>query len=232
MRMRTGATSLVLGAVAVLVVACGPKHLQYTVEPGDSVRAIAARHGVSYEALVRANRLRHPDRIVVGRVLRIPEPEPTASRAPADGVVGFVPPAPASASGFQWPLRGGVVTSPFGRRDGGHHDGIDIQAPRGTTVHAAGAGRVLHSGWVRGYGNVLILDHGANLATVYAHNERNFVQTGTLVRRGQPIAALGATGRTSAPHLHFEVRRQNLARDPLRFLPPMRVASRRTQGGS
>jgi murein DD-endopeptidase MepM/ murein hydrolase activator NlpD len=126
---------------------------------------------------------------------------------------------------------GGAVTSPFGRRDQGHHDGIDVQAPMGTTVRAARGGEVLYSGALRGYGNLVIVDHGAGFATVYAHNERNLVHVGDRVRTGQAIAMLGATGQVSAPHLHFEVRKRNVARDPLLFLPPMSVAERRTERG-
>jgi murein DD-endopeptidase MepM/ murein hydrolase activator NlpD len=198
------------------------------------VYGIAQRYGVPYERLVRANRLRDPDRIEVGRRLTIPgasEGVAVPVSTPAGTVpIGFVPQTVSSSTGFQWPLGGGTVTSPFGQRESGHHDGIDIQAPLGTPVRAARGGRVLYSDWLRGYGNLVIIDHGEGLATVYAHNQRNFVRTGIVVRAGQPIASLGASGQTSAPHLHFEVRKQNLARDPLRFLPPMSVASRRTQG--
>lgn len=223
-----------MATAVLLAVACGPKTVHYTVRPGDSVSAIARRYGVSYERLVRVNRLRDPERIAVGRRLTIPgATEPLTPAPPRHGTItpiGFVPAVVRGSTGFQWPVSGGTVTSAFGRRESGHHDGIDIQAPLGSPVQAARPGRVIYSGQLRGYGNLVIIDHGDGLATVYAHNQRNFVQPGTVVRAGQAIATLGATGQTSAPHLHFEVRKQNLARDPLLFLPSMSVASRRTQG--
>jgi LysM repeat protein len=223
-----------LVALALLAIACGPRAVRHVVQPGESVYGIARHYGVPYEELVRANRIRDPERIAVGRRLLIPGVRPPLARVdaqPASGVVplGYVPGRPSAGSEFQWPVASGMVTSPFGRRDGGHHDGIDIQAPVGTAVRSARAGRVLYSSALRGYGRLVIVDHGEGFATVYAHNERNLVRAGDRVRAGQPIATLGATGQTSGPHLHFEVRKDNLARNPLFFLPPMSVASRGTQ---
>lgn len=225
----------VAGALLVLAVACGPKALHHTVQPGESVAGIARRYGVPYEDIVRANRLRDPRRIVVGRRLVIPGATADAAHAPLRGdarvmPIGFAPTAAHGEAKFQWPVPGGAVTSPFGKRDSGHHDGIDVQAPSGTAVRAAREGRVLYSGSLRGYGNLVIVDHGGGFATVYAHNQRNLFRVGQRVRTGQTIALLGATGQVSGPHLHFELRKQNVARDPLLFLPPMTVASRRTQG--
>jgi murein DD-endopeptidase MepM/ murein hydrolase activator NlpD len=224
-----------MGVVAVLAVACGPKAVHHVVRPGESVAAIARRYGVPYEDVVRANRLRDPARIVVGRRLTIPGATSVAGAVPAGSAgritpIGFAPTEASDKNGFQWPVPGGSVTSPFGHRDGGQHDGIDVQAPVGTAVRAARGGQVLYSSTLRGYGNLVIVDHGAGFATVYAHNQRNLVRVGERVRAGQPIATLGSTGQTSGPHLHFEVRKQNVARDPLLFLPPMSVASRQTQG--
>jgi len=222
-------------ALLVLAAACGPKALHHTVQPGETVAGIARHYGVPYEDVVRANRLRDPQRIVVGRRLVIPGATGDVAQAPAAGgghimPIGFAPTAARDGTSFQWPVPGGAVTSPFGKRDSGHHDGIDVQAPIGTAVRAARDGEVLYSGSLRGYGNLVIVDHGGGFATIYAHNQRNLVRVGARVRTGQTIALLGATGQVSGPHLHFEVRKQNVARDPLLFLPPMTVASRRTQG--
>jgi murein DD-endopeptidase MepM/ murein hydrolase activator NlpD len=113
------------------------------------------------------------------------------------------------------------------------HDGIDISAPEGAPVRAAADGRVIYSDVLRGYGYVVIIEHGKGLTTVYAHNKKNAVRVGTQVERGSVIAAVGRTGKTTGPNLHFEVRRNNTARDPIRFLPatsPPLVAQReRTQ---
>jgi lipoprotein NlpD len=119
---------------------------------------------------------------------------------------------------FSWPLEG-TVTSGFGPRNGSFHDGIDIAAPIGTPILAVADGQVIFSDQLRGYGNVVIVRHGAQYITVYAHTRTNLVKEGQVVRRGQRIAEVGQTGRTTGPSLHFEVRKNNLAQDPLRYLP-------------
>jgi murein DD-endopeptidase MepM/ murein hydrolase activator NlpD len=112
----------------------------------------------------------------------------------------------------------GTVTSGFGPRGGGFHDGIDIAAPVGAPVHAAADGEVAYSSTLPGYGNVIILRHGRGYATVYAHNQRHHVKNGQKVRRGQLIAEVGRTGRTTGPNLHFEVLRNNQRVNPVNFI--------------
>ena len=119
---------------------------------------------------------------------------------------------------FSWPAAG-EITSSFGPRGKSHHDGIDIAAPEGVPVRSAAPGYVIFSGVLRGYGNVIVIEHPYGLNTVYAHNKKNLVRTGTRVPRGSVIALLGQTGRASGPNLHFEVRRGKVARDPMRYLP-------------
>jgi murein DD-endopeptidase MepM/ murein hydrolase activator NlpD len=119
---------------------------------------------------------------------------------------------------FNWPVEG-TVTSGFGPRNGSFHEGVDIAAPAGTPVVAAADGQVIFSDELRGYGRVVIIRHNAHYVTVYAHNRVNWVKEGQFVRRGQRIAEVGQTGRTTGPSLHFEVRKNNLAQDPLRYLP-------------
>lgn len=119
---------------------------------------------------------------------------------------------------FTWPAEG-TLSSSFGPRGRTNHDGIDIAAPEGTPVRAAADGTVLFSGALRGYGKTVIVEHRASLTTVYAHNRENLVAAGAKVRRGDVIATVGQTGKTTGPNLHFEVRRDKVARDPLAFLP-------------
>jgi murein DD-endopeptidase MepM/ murein hydrolase activator NlpD len=125
---------------------------------------------------------------------------------------------PSGAPRLAWPLSG-PVTSPYGRRGRRHHDGIDIGAPPGTAVRAAANGTVVFAGTRRGYGRMIIIQHDGGFATVYAHNARQQVRVGARVRRGERIATVGRTGRTTGPNLHFEVRRQDVAYDPLALLP-------------
>jgi murein DD-endopeptidase MepM/ murein hydrolase activator NlpD len=117
-----------------------------------------------------------------------------------------------------WPAAGRLAAD-FGPRGEGHHDGIDIRGPEGLPIRAVLDGAVAFSGALRGYGKVVILRHSNALTTIYAHNQTNLVPAGVQVRRGTVIALLGRTGRAAEPNLHFEVRRHNEARDPLRYLP-------------
>ncbi len=125
--------------------------------------------------------------------------------------------APAHARAL---IAGGRLTSPFGMRqhpihgDLRHHDGVDIAAPEGTPIRAARAGRVVRAGFEEGYGNVVVLDHGGGLETRYAHCQRLGVRPGDRVDAGAPIATVGSTGRSTGPHLHFEVRHQGIPVDP------------------
>jgi len=129
-----------------------------------------------------------------------------------------VPALDPDTAGLAWPIEG-PVSSTFGPRGKTHHDGIDIAVPKGTPVRAAGGGVVIFTGQLRGYGNTVILEHSAGLTTVYAHLASIVPTTGARVRRGEPIGTVGETGRTTGPNLHFEVRRNRVARDPLAFLP-------------
>jgi murein DD-endopeptidase MepM/ murein hydrolase activator NlpD len=113
----------------------------------------------------------------------------------------------------------GELSSRFGPRNGRFHDGIDIAAPHGTPVMAAADGQVILSDVLRGYGKVVIVRHAGGYVTVYAHNAANHVAEGRVVRRGERVATVGQSGRVTGASLHFEVRKDNLARDPLRYLP-------------
>ena len=121
-----------------------------------------------------------------------------------------------SSSGFIWPVNG-VVTSGFGWRWGRMHEGIDIAAPTGTPIRAAAAGTVIYAGYMGGYGNLVIIDHGNGLSTAYAHQSAIYVGGGS-VSQGTVIGAVGSTGNSTGPHLHFEVRVNGSAVDPMGYL--------------
>ena len=142
-----------------------------------------------------------------------------AAQRRAQGIVGQ-----ASAPGtLSWPVSG-TITSPFGWRrnpfGGGMemHPGLDIAAPTGTTVTAAGAGTVISAGWYGGYGNYILIDEGGGMATGYGHLSQIFVSAGQQVQRGQAIGAVGSTGASTGPHLHFEVRINGKPTDPAAYL--------------
>lgn len=184
----------------------------YTVRRGDTLHRIAQRYGVSVSSLMSANSISDPRDLRVGQVLVIPG---VYSYSSLEGDYSSERPTRI----FDWPVEHGVISSGFGIRNGTMHDGVDIAAPVGTPVHAAESGTVIYCGQLRGYGNVIIIRHDDHYVTVYGHDASNFAREGDAVARGQVIGRLGDTGRTTGPNLHFEVRRDNVARNPLAYLP-------------
>jgi murein DD-endopeptidase MepM/ murein hydrolase activator NlpD len=129
---------------------------------------------------------------------------------------------PVSSSGLIWPVSG-PITSPYGPRclpngDCAFHPGIDIGVPSGIPIKAAAAGTVIYSGWMDGYGNLVVIDHGNGLATAYAHQSSIAAGNGTSVSQGQVIGYVGCTGYCFGPHLHFEVRVNGEPVNPLNYL--------------
>jgi murein DD-endopeptidase MepM/ murein hydrolase activator NlpD len=118
---------------------------------------------------------------------------------------------------LRWPVKG-VLYSRFGMRQGQRHDGIDVAAPEGSPVAAAADGQVVYAGAQPGYGQVVILRHQGGLLTLYAHMSKVLVADGSRVKGGDAIARVGQSGRTTGPHLHFEVREGTRPRDPLLYL--------------
>lgn len=124
---------------------------------------------------------------------------------------------------MQWPLAG-TVTSPFGERKDpmgpgrDFHPGIDIAADQGTPIAAAASGRVISTGPDGGYGNLIVLDNGNGVTTRYAHCSQIFARVGDTVAAGQTIGAVGSTGHSTGPHLHFEVRVGDTPVDPQQYL--------------
>lgn len=209
-----------VAAVAAVAAACSARQTYHVVRAGDTLSRIGQAYGVPHHEIARANRLRDPSHIEVGQRLIIPK----AKAAPV--VATLLPPLrdageqrPGDAPKMTWPVPEGTVTSGFGPRGSRFHDGIDISAPAGVPVRAVASGEVAYSASLPGYGNVIIVRHERGYATVYAHNERHHVEEGQRVRQGQLIATVGCSGRASGTNLHFEVRKDNHARNPLLFLP-------------
>ncbi|MEN8216174.1 MAG: M23 family metallopeptidase [Pseudomonadota bacterium] len=120
-----------------------------------------------------------------------------------------------------WPLKQGRVSSKFGWRRRRMHKGIDIAAKKGTPIFAVEDGVVVRSKYVRGYGRLVELKHSNMYSTRYSHNSKNLVKAGQKVRKGQMIALVGSTGRSSGPHLHFEIRQNSVAINPIKYLGAM-----------
>lgn len=119
-----------------------------------------------------------------------------------------------------WPAQG-PVTRKFSKAISGsesYHPGVDIASARGVPVRSAAGGTVIFAGTDEEYGNLVVVEHGMGLESRYAHNDRLSVREGENVRRGQMLAAVGSTGNSSAPHLHFEIRKDGVPVDPLQYL--------------
>lgn len=203
----------------------------HAVEAGETSVSIAKRAGIPLEDFLEINGLRRSDVLEPGRpvflfgasqaleqtgISRTPpgESESAPTTAPAPG---------GSRAILRWPVLAPRLTSRFGKRWGKPHEGIDMAAPIGTPVLCAADGTVIYSGdQVRGYGNMIVVKHADEVVTVYAHNSVLLVHGGDRVTVGQEIARVGDTGRSTAPHLHFEVRNRDVPQDPLQFLPALK----------
>ncbi len=149
-----------------------------------------------------------------------PRPRATSRAANSRAGKGASRADPATKGMIDWPLRG-VLYGRFGKKGREPHDGIDLAAPSGSPVKTAQEGTVLYAGEQQGYGLIVIVQHSNGLITLYAHNRDLRVKTGQTVRRSQVIATVGESGRTSGPHLHFEVRVDGKPVDPLDYLGPL-----------
>ncbi|MCI0547220.1 MAG: M23 family metallopeptidase [Candidatus Rokubacteria bacterium] len=213
----------------------------HLVRAGETASQIARRQRVRQDRLLEANGLKRSSVLRIGQRLRVPGCEPTrvARRGPApaqvlDGplvlaLVGArriptrlylaVPEFRDGVIGLAWPVVGPVI-SLFGERVYGWHAGIDITAEAGTPILAAAPGTVVFSGSEGTYGRVIKIDHAGGLRTIYAHNLQNVVEVGDWVEGGTFIGTVGRTGRATGYHLHFEVRRDDVAYNPLFLLAP------------
>lgn len=190
----------------------------YRVQPGDTLYRIALKHRQSVGNLVSWNQLKDPASINAGQLLRV-SPQTTSSPNQAKPTAKPAPSTPtrpaASAIALQWPATGQLI----GKFNGSSNKGIDIAGKAGDPVRAAASGTVAYAGkGIRAYGNLLIIKHGNDYLTAYAHNQMLLVKEGQTVKVGQQIATLGRSGSTR-DMLHFELRRQGKAIDPLSALP-------------
>lgn len=229
-RIRLARAAAVVLAALLLSCAHSPRGdgVFHIVRRGENIFRIAQYYQVSASEIMEANQIRDERSLEVGERLWIPE---ARRKPPAEALI----PPPTSAGDareqsrndailngylhFAWPLRG-RLTARFEIRRGRRHEGIDLAAKPGTLIRASESGRVIYSGnGLGGYGKVVIIRHGKLYATVYAHNRKNRVRKGDFVDQGEAIAEVGQTGNATGPHLHFEIRRGERARDPLNYLP-------------
>lgn len=178
--------------------------IKYTVKKGDTIKGIVSRYKSDLSEVLQFNDLALSSVLSVGDIIVIPDAEPTGIDTPVKKIG-------TSSKGSYYP---GYYARPI---DGGHksqgihgHNGVDLAAPVGTPIHASAAGTVIASitngGWNGGYGNYVIISHSNGTQTLYSHNLKNFVSIGDRVEQGQLIAKIGMTGKTTGPHIHFEIR--------------------------
>ncbi len=190
----------------------------HTVQAGDTVESIAKKYKADPNGIVtlEANHLTAPYALTAGQKVMVPGGEKPVVAKVQYGYSGATPASSARGSGnWQWPVVG-YITQQFWSG----HRAIDIGTRIGTPVWASDAGYVVFIGWdPYGYGNHIIVNHGNGFETLYAHLSAVLVSPGQSVRRGQVIGLSGSTGRSTGPHLHFEVRYLGVQRNPLSYLP-------------
>ncbi len=208
------------------------------VRKGDSLWALATRHGSTVSELARVNGLPSDAGLEVGQVLRLPgaaspSPQPSARTSPPQSSPPPVSapvrqPSPAvsstrttsavSSRGYVWPVEGRVLRN-FADNFREKHAGLDIAAPVGTEVRAVRDGTVVFAGKITTYGRMIIVQHTGGLASCYAYNSLIMVDENDRVKRGQVIARSGDPGKGDEPYLHFQLRKNGDAIDPLPWLP-------------
>lgn len=197
----------------------------YTVKAGDSARSIARAHDMSLDELVSQNHLQKPYNIYVGQKLKVSSTIPVAGTAavakttPSSSQLKIVSGRTRTVAGisWMWPAKGKVIKRYSSSEHG--NNGIDISGNRGQDVCAAAAGQVVYAGnALRGYGNLIIINHENEYLSAYAHNESLQVKEGQNVKRGQVIAKMGSTDAQSV-RLHFEIRKKGNSVNPENYLP-------------
>ncbi|OHA24927.1 MAG: hypothetical protein A3C79_02990 [Candidatus Taylorbacteria bacterium RIFCSPHIGHO2_02_FULL_45_28] len=181
--------------------------INYTLQKGDTIKGIALKYKADVDEILRYNDLSLNSTLIVGQNIIIPDAE-LQIVVPTKGVVKNNPAhntnGPDYGNYYIRPVQGGVKTQ------GLHgYNGIDIASPVGTPIYASAAGKVLVSisgGWNGGYGNLVIISHDNGTQTLYSHLSKNLVKVGQYVEQNQRIAFMGATGKVTGPHLHFEIR--------------------------
>lgn len=195
--IRTGQTLIILPVTG----------LKYTIKKGDTIKAIVSSYKADLDEVLNYNNMTIDSVLVIGETIIIPDAEiqtvvqsrNIVKENPAHNVGG-----PSYSGYYIRPIADAI------KSQGLHgYNGVDLAAPVGTTILASAGGRVIASvsgGWNGGYGSYIIISHSNSTQTLYAHTSKNFVALGQVVEQGQKIAAVGNTGKSTGPHLHFEIR--------------------------
>ncbi len=186
----------------------------HTIKAGDTLWGIAERYEVSLSQLSQANPDINPQRLKIGNRIAVPDSTASVSALavqPSRSYAGF------SMGMMAWPVSGSI-TSPYGWRKSGFHHGIDIAGDIGDAIEAAAAGKVTFAGNRSIYGKTVVIEHPDGRQSIYAHCQKILVDKNDYVVKGQSIATIGMTGRTTGPHLHFEVKINGETDNPMKYL--------------
>jgi LysM repeat protein len=195
----------------------------HTIKKGDTLNAVASKYKSKSDDILEVNKLADASELRIGAKIVIPDgippPAPRTYSSYSSGLADIrdiFKPAKAIAGKLNWPTTKKRITQYF---RGWRHTGLDIGVPTGQPIYASESGIVTTSGWnARGYGYYIIVDHGGGINTLYAHNSKNYVKKGERVKKGDIIGAIGSTGRSTGPHVHFEVRVNGNRVNPLDYL--------------
>lgn len=234
-QLNPGALKRPLPAGGTLLVVPNPDTLVYEAEPGDTIEGIAARYEIREQDVTRltedgvlqigerlllsgAKPLAERPRVEVASRAAEERRAPASAPAPAPEPPAPPPTARRPSTGWIWPVQVPILQFTEFGADGGHL-GLDMAAAAGTSVVAARSGTVVSAGWHDGYGWNVVVDHGDGIQTRYAHGSQLYVSKGDWVEQGQALLPMGSTGRSTGPHLHFEVILNGHVVDPRAYLP-------------
>ena len=197
--------------------------LNHEIKSGENVSALAKKYQTDAAKIIGANKLADASDIKIGDLLFIPDgvkPAQVVSSykpksVPAQiSVPENLPAALESGTKLLWPIISKRITQYYSWR----HSGVDIGDKSGNPIYAAESGKVVRAGWSRGYGYNIVINHGDGFETLYGHASKLLVETGDTVSRGQTIALVGSTGWSTGPHLHIEVRVNDVRQNPLNYI--------------
>lgn len=198
--------------------------IAHKVVRGENLSSISKKYGIEEEKIIEANEIADAGKLTVGEKLIIPGGRKATytSSAPASytglsAIIDLVKPGgttPAVGNKMNWPTDGHRITQYYSWR----HYGVDIANKVGTPIYAADAGVIETIGWSTGYGNTIIIDHGGGKKTRYAHLSKFYVKKGQKVGKGESIGAMGSTGWSTGPHLHFEIIIDGRKYNPLNYI--------------
>ncbi len=218
-----GIVLIALGLASCSTYTESRKGTWHTLQAGETLELLSRRYSVPISDIKQSNDIYDPEDLAPGNRLFIPtpaliRPDPLPANNKPKPKAKSTPTNRQGTAKFEWPSQG-TISSGFGIRHGKMHEGIDITKDKGRDIRAAGSGIVEFAGYRKGYGRTVIINHGGNYKTLYAHNQKLYVKKGMRVKTGVLISQMGSSGKSSGIHLHFEVRYKGKPQNPLRFLP-------------